>query len=155
MSTFIGQLVGFALIVFLVVRYVVPPVRRMMTNQQEIRLWASQQDLETRRTILETALNLEAQFDLLRDNDDGLCRGGTAEMAARMAAWGNKPLIPLANPPGVVGTTYGVPQDLNFHPQFLERSVWRPRQQERRKQLRASFSRMLALDGVEAAKPAG
>jgi F-type H+-transporting ATPase subunit delta len=35
MSTFIGQLVGFALIVFLVVRYVVPPVRRMMTNQQD------------------------------------------------------------------------------------------------------------------------
>jgi F-type H+-transporting ATPase subunit delta len=35
MSTFIGQLVGFALIVFLVVRYVVPPVRRMMANQQE------------------------------------------------------------------------------------------------------------------------
>jgi F-type H+-transporting ATPase subunit delta len=35
MSTFIGQLVGFALIVFLVVRFVVPPLRRMMTNQQE------------------------------------------------------------------------------------------------------------------------
>lgn len=35
MSTFIGQLIGFAVIVFLVVRYVVPPVRRMMTNQQE------------------------------------------------------------------------------------------------------------------------
>ena len=35
MSTFIGQLVGFALIVFLLVRYVVPPVRRMMANQQE------------------------------------------------------------------------------------------------------------------------
>ena len=35
MSTFIGQLVGFAVIVFLVVRYVVPPVRRMMANQQE------------------------------------------------------------------------------------------------------------------------
>jgi ATP synthase F0 subunit b len=35
MSTFIGQLIGFALIVFLVVRYVVPPMRRMMTNQQE------------------------------------------------------------------------------------------------------------------------
>jgi F-type H+-transporting ATPase subunit delta len=35
MSTFIGQLVGFALIVFLVVRYVVPPVRRMMDNQQD------------------------------------------------------------------------------------------------------------------------
>jgi ATP synthase F0 subunit b len=35
MSTFIGQLVGFAVIVFLVWRYVVPLVRKMMTNQQE------------------------------------------------------------------------------------------------------------------------
>jgi ATP synthase F0 subunit b len=35
MSTFIGQLIGFAVIVFVVWRYVVPPLRRMMTNQQE------------------------------------------------------------------------------------------------------------------------
>jgi F-type H+-transporting ATPase subunit b/F-type H+-transporting ATPase subunit delta len=35
MSTFIGQLIGFAVIVFIVWRYVVPPVRQMMTNQQE------------------------------------------------------------------------------------------------------------------------
>jgi F-type H+-transporting ATPase subunit b/F-type H+-transporting ATPase subunit delta len=35
MSTFIGQLIGFAVIVFLVVRYVVPPVRNMMTARQE------------------------------------------------------------------------------------------------------------------------
>jgi ATP synthase F0 subunit b/ATP synthase F1 delta subunit len=35
MGTFIGQLVGFAVIVWLVVRYVVPPVRRMMTARQE------------------------------------------------------------------------------------------------------------------------
>ena len=35
MSTFIGQLVGFAVIVFIIWRYVVPPVRRMMANQQE------------------------------------------------------------------------------------------------------------------------
>jgi F-type H+-transporting ATPase subunit delta len=35
MSTFLGQLIGFAVIVFLVVRYVVPPVRTMMKNQQE------------------------------------------------------------------------------------------------------------------------
>jgi ATP synthase F0 subunit b/ATP synthase F1 delta subunit len=34
MSTFIGQLIGFAVIVWLVVRFVVPPVRTMMTNQQ-------------------------------------------------------------------------------------------------------------------------
>lgn len=35
MSTFIGQFVGFLLIVFLVVRYIVPLVRKMMTAQQE------------------------------------------------------------------------------------------------------------------------
>ena len=35
MSTFIGQLVGFALIVFIAVKWVVPPVRTMMHNQQE------------------------------------------------------------------------------------------------------------------------
>ena len=35
MSTFIGQLVGFAVIVFIIWRYVIPPLRRMMTNQQE------------------------------------------------------------------------------------------------------------------------
>ena len=34
MSTFIGQLIGFAVIVWLVVRFVVPPVRTMMANQQ-------------------------------------------------------------------------------------------------------------------------
>jgi ATP synthase F0 subunit b len=35
MSTFIGQLVGFALIVFLVWKYLVPLIRKMMTNQQD------------------------------------------------------------------------------------------------------------------------
>ena len=35
MSTFIGQLIGFAVIVFILWRYVAPPVRRMMTTQQE------------------------------------------------------------------------------------------------------------------------
>ncbi|MCH9730269.1 MAG: F0F1 ATP synthase subunit B/delta [Actinomycetia bacterium] len=35
MSTFIGQFFGFLLVVFLVVRYVVPFIRRMMTAQQD------------------------------------------------------------------------------------------------------------------------
>jgi ATP synthase F0 subunit b/ATP synthase F1 delta subunit len=35
MSTFIGQLIGFAVIVFILWRYVVPPVRDMMQRQQE------------------------------------------------------------------------------------------------------------------------
>lgn len=35
MSTFIGQFIGFVVIVFLVVRYVLPPVRQMMRTQQD------------------------------------------------------------------------------------------------------------------------
>jgi F-type H+-transporting ATPase subunit delta len=35
MSTFIGQLIGFLVIIWLVWRYVVPPVKNMMRNQQE------------------------------------------------------------------------------------------------------------------------
>jgi F-type H+-transporting ATPase subunit delta len=35
MSTFIGQLIGFAVIVFLLWKYVLPPVRTMMGNQQD------------------------------------------------------------------------------------------------------------------------
>jgi ATP synthase F0 subunit b/ATP synthase F1 delta subunit len=36
MSTFIGQLVGFGVIVWLVWRYVVPPVRKMMVDRQNV-----------------------------------------------------------------------------------------------------------------------
>src|SRR6476620_7521371 len=35
MSTFIGQLIGFVVILFLLWKYVAPPVRTMMKNQQE------------------------------------------------------------------------------------------------------------------------
>ena len=35
MSTFIGQLIGFGVIVFLLVKFVVPPVRTMMKKQQD------------------------------------------------------------------------------------------------------------------------
>jgi len=35
MSIFIGQLIGFAVIVFIIVKWVVPPVRNLMRKQQE------------------------------------------------------------------------------------------------------------------------
>ncbi len=35
MSTFIGQLIGFGVIVWLLVKFVVPPVRKLMADQQE------------------------------------------------------------------------------------------------------------------------
>ena len=35
MSTFIGQLIGFLVIIWIIWRYVVPPVRRLMASQQD------------------------------------------------------------------------------------------------------------------------
>ena len=35
MSTFIGQLIGFAVIIWIITKYVVPPVRKMMTQQKD------------------------------------------------------------------------------------------------------------------------
>ena len=35
MSTFIGQLIGFAVIAFIIWRYVVPPVKTLMQKQQD------------------------------------------------------------------------------------------------------------------------
>lgn len=35
MSTFIGQLIGFAVIVWFITKFVVPPIRRLMANQKE------------------------------------------------------------------------------------------------------------------------
>jgi F-type H+-transporting ATPase subunit delta len=50
MSTFIGQLVGFAVIVGIIVRYVVPPVRRLMAAQQQaVRDQLEESSVATRR----------------------------------------------------------------------------------------------------------
>lgn len=50
MSTFIGQLVGFAVIVGIIVRYVVPPVRRLMAAQQQtVRDQLEESSVSTRR----------------------------------------------------------------------------------------------------------
>jgi ATP synthase F0 subunit b len=53
MSTFIGQLVGFAVIVFLLWRYVVPPVRRMMTNQQDTVRRQLEESAEAKKKLAE------------------------------------------------------------------------------------------------------
>jgi F-type H+-transporting ATPase subunit delta len=53
MSTFIGQLIGFAAIVFLVVRYVVPPVRGMMKNQQELIRRQLEEHVEAEKKVVD------------------------------------------------------------------------------------------------------
>lgn len=53
MSTFIGQLVGFAVIAFLVVRYVVPPVRRLMAAQQDTVRRQLEESAEAKKKLAE------------------------------------------------------------------------------------------------------
>jgi F-type H+-transporting ATPase subunit delta len=51
MSTFIGQLVGFAVIVLLLVKYVLPPVRTMMRKQQEAVLAALEESTSAAKQL--------------------------------------------------------------------------------------------------------
>ena len=57
MSTFIGQFIGFLLIVFLLVRYVVPPVKKMMQAQQD----TVRQQLEDSATAAEKVARADEQ----------------------------------------------------------------------------------------------
>jgi F-type H+-transporting ATPase subunit delta len=61
MSTFIGQLIGFAAIVWLVWRYVVPPVRNLMSARQDtVRQQLKDSDEAARRLTESTAAHSKA-----------------------------------------------------------------------------------------------
>ena len=53
MSTFIGQLIGFAVIVFVVWRYVVPPVKSLMQKQQDAVRTALAESAEAEKKLAE------------------------------------------------------------------------------------------------------
>lgn len=53
MSTFIGNLIGFAIITFLVVRYVIPLVRKMMAAQQETVRQQLEESAEAKKRLQE------------------------------------------------------------------------------------------------------
>jgi F-type H+-transporting ATPase subunit delta len=53
MSTFIGQLIGFAVIAFLIWRYVVPPVRALMQKQQDAVRTALAESAEAAKRLAE------------------------------------------------------------------------------------------------------
>ena len=75
METFIGQLVGFALIIWLLAKYVAPAVRKLMTKQQdEIREQIAESDKATARLAeaeqsLEKAIS-DAQAEAARVRED-------------------------------------------------------------------------------------
>jgi F-type H+-transporting ATPase subunit delta len=61
MSTFIGQLIGFAVIVFILWRYVVPPVKALMQKQQDAVRTALAESAEAARKLAEAdAMHAEA-----------------------------------------------------------------------------------------------
>ncbi|MCW2517721.1 MAG: synthase subunit B/delta, partial [Mycobacterium sp.] len=61
MSTFIGQLIGFAVIVFILWRYVVPPVKALMQKQQDAVRTALAESTEAAKKLAEAdAMHAEA-----------------------------------------------------------------------------------------------
>lgn len=64
MSTFIGQLIGFAVIVFILWRFVVPPVKAMMQKQQEAVRTALAESAEASKRLAEAdAMHAKALED--------------------------------------------------------------------------------------------
>lgn len=64
MSTFIGQLIGFAVIVFIIVKWVAPLVKGMMTNQQEAIRAALAQSAEAAQKLADAdAMHAKALAD--------------------------------------------------------------------------------------------
>ena len=60
MSTFIGQLIGFAVIVFVMWKYVVPPVRNLMKARQETVRSQLEESAEAAKTLAEADLGQHA-----------------------------------------------------------------------------------------------
>lgn len=64
MSTFIGQLIGFAVIVFIIVKWVVPPVKGLMQKQQEAVRTALAESAEAARKLADAdAMHAKALAD--------------------------------------------------------------------------------------------
>lgn len=64
MSTFIGQLIGFAVIVFIIVKWVVPPVKGLMRKQQEaVRAALAESEEAARKLADADAMHAKALAD--------------------------------------------------------------------------------------------
>ena len=74
MPTFIGQLIGFALIVLLVWRYVVPPVRGLMTARQETVRQQLKDSLEAAQRLTESTTAHSKAVEAAALADDGVKR---------------------------------------------------------------------------------
>ncbi|BBX62778.1 ATP synthase subunit b-delta [Mycobacterium saskatchewanense] len=111
MSTFIGQLVGFAVIVFLVVRYVVPPVRRLMTARQEavrqqLKDSAAAADRLTESTTAHSKAVEEAKVEAERIVEEAKTDSGriTEQMAAQAEAEAERIKVQGARQAELLGT---------------------------------------------------
>jgi hypothetical protein len=101
------------------------------------------------------AVGIELATSSVRQNDYVLCGGGTAEMAARLKANGDKPLPQIPNAPGTFGKSYAVPPAPDYAPAFLPPDQWGPKQAQARAQLPALLTRVLTTpaERAAAAKP--
>ena len=89
MSTFIGQLIGFAVIVFILVKWVVPLVRDMMHKQQDAIRTALAESAEAAKKLEDAdAMHAKALEDAEAEVGEGDRRGTTGLRAHRRAAAG-------------------------------------------------------------------
>ncbi len=81
MSTFIGQLIGFAAIVLLVWRYVVPPVRRLMTARQETVRQQLKDSVEAAKRLTESTTAHSKAVETAKEEAEQLVEEAKADSA--------------------------------------------------------------------------
>jgi hypothetical protein len=108
---------------------------QFLTNFRPVNDHLRKQPIETRLKVVDVALKMERSTAPKRKDDDWLCRGGLAEMAARARA-----AKPVEAPPRVKGVReFYYPPAPGWSPKFLPSEKYALRQE----QIRASMREQL------------
>lgn len=91
--------------------------------------------------VVKAALRMEHLTAPWRGNDDFLCRGGVAELQSGVQK-GTVREVPT--PPGSVGKTMEVTPDPAYQPEFVDRDIWKPKQDQIRATMPATLAKVVA-----------
>lgn len=107
---------------------------QFLTSFRPVNDHLRKQPIETRIKVVDVAMKMEWSTAPKRKDDDWLCRGGLADMAARVQS--TKPVV-SGPPPGVKGIKLSVyPPAPGWSPKFLPSEKYAPRQEKIRASMR-------------------
>ncbi|HEY3951316.1 hypothetical protein [Phenylobacterium sp.] len=110
---------------------------------------------QAQQVVEQVAVKLEWATAPVRANDPVLCRGGVAEMQANLAAGAKPQEVPTTRAPNdLPGKAYEIPHIVDYKPQYLAETVWKPRAEAGRARLPEAFAALLKAPPAAAPPPA-